>query len=120
VSLFNGQYLVSAASLDPYVAICNVVQQDTAQTSAYLANLNSQYGNGAAPETFQLTLAYVTTVANQNQLLAGGQSCVNFFISVQAPLAADLTNDGIQVTDAKQAVLQAIITFFPQMAAYFQ
>ncbi len=118
--MFNGQYLVSAASLDPYVAICNVVQQDTAQTAAYLNNLNSQYGNGKAPKTFELTLAYVTNVENQNQLLAGGQSCVNFWVSVEVPLAADLTNDGIQVTDAKQAVLQAIITNFPQMAAYFQ
>jgi hypothetical protein len=118
--LFNGQYLVSAASLDPYVAICNVVQQDKAQTSAYLTNLNSQYGNGSGTKTFQLTLAYVTTVANQNQLLAGGQSCVNFFIALQVPLAADLTNDGVKVTDAKQAVLQAIITNFPQMATYFQ
>jgi hypothetical protein len=118
--LFNGQYLVSAASLDPYVAICNVVQQDKAQTAAYLANLNSQYGNGNAPKPFQLTLAYVTTVANQNQLLAGGQSCVDFWISVEVPLAADLTNDGVEVKDAKQAVLQAIITNFPQMAAYFE
>ncbi len=118
--MFNGQYLVSAASKDPYVAICNVVQQQKTQTAAYLTNFNSQYGNGKAPKTFELTLAYVTNVANQNQLLAGGQSCVNFFISLQVPLAADLTNDGIKVTDAKQAVLQAIITNFPQMAAYFQ
>ncbi len=85
-----------------------------------MTNLNSQYGNGSGSKTFQRALTYVTTVANQNKLLAGGQSCVNFFIDLQVPVAADLTNDGIKVTDAKQAVLQAIITNFPQMAAYFQ
>ena len=116
--MFNGQYLVSAASLDPYVEICNVVAKDKAGTSAYLINLSSQYGNGVGTPTFQLTVAYVTSAAYRTQLLAGGQSCVNALIGIQGPLAADLTNDGVKVTDPKQAVLQAIITNFPQMVAY--
>ena len=116
--MFNGPYLVSAASVDPYVIICNVAKKYEAGTSAYLTQLNSQYASGVGTQTFPLTMAYVTNAANQKQLLTGGSSCVSFFDNVEVPLAADLTNDGVKVTDRKQAVLQAVITNFPQMAAY--
>jgi predicted transcriptional regulator len=90
-------------------ALCQSIPSEEKLASLYYTKLSAQLtANPQAEKLFQNTLAYINNPNEKSAFLAGGQSCVQYFVGLQAAFLVDLQAAGLSAQAAAAAITQYI------------
>jgi hypothetical protein len=89
-------------------AICDAVTKDPTKVNNKLDKLKTAFNEGTIGQKFPLSIQYV--IDHSSQLLAGGQSCIDFFNGLILQFQADLKTNGkiVTVAQAKAKLIELI------------
>lgn len=89
--------------------LCQAVTNEKALATVYYQELLAALNANQNAETyFPQTLAYLNNPTEKKAFVAGGQSCVQFFVGLEVPLVADLQASGFSLQSATEKAVQYI------------
>ncbi len=88
------------------VELCQSVRNDSGQARTYYNKLKSVVSKflAAATPSYPHALAYINDPAAESVFVAGGTTCEEFFVGLQAAFATDLQSDVLPALAAEALV----------------